>query len=143
MNSTEHTNAGPAGYNLLGDACLQAVIAAIGPAQRRQLHTRLKALDLSGWLDWLQHHAAESEQYLVATPAARAERIDKTDGLLVAYGAVWLVQLSGLLSTGFDDPALHHPALQRAARGHLLWQAWNAPIEMWPFDEPLELGDPF
>lgn len=134
-------------YSAIQDGLVSELIRAIPTEARPCLHAKLKALGFCGWQDYMRSRSEDVAQYLMDwKPRPTPEDFENSDTMLLAYAAICFAQPAGRLGHWFDNPALqgsgHRPEV-RAARGELLWQMYFHPIDYWPFDTPVGLGDPF
>lgn len=131
------------------DAAVQELAGELTEEEVLQLHTSLRALGLSGWLDWLESHQEDAETYLRGTPKERERfrrRFEPEDGrLLLLYGAVVISVFAAELACEFHDPSLwdeRDSRHRRAARGGLLLRAFLAFEPFWPFQGPNPFAKP-
>lgn len=144
-----HNNDEGSFYNVHEDALVNELLEDISVSELRLLHAMLRELGHDGWMAWLLANLKETSQYVQASQMTRNNQsyADAETQLLLLYGAIHLAQRAGEMAHYFDNPDLlsdcTNPRHRRAARGHLLWQASFEPWNPWPFDEPVELGNPF
>ena len=130
------------GYSVWQDDMVRELKDALSEKDIKQLHTKLKTLGFSGWMDWLESHGEEIARFLRENPKARSRQkfADAESRLLLTYGAIVHAQLAGKMGYWFHDPALavgwNDDRDTRATRGQLLWQANFEMWDPWPFDEP-------